>query len=175
MRVRSNFEKEQTRKRMRELARERSKNATDKGKNSERVGNLDSVVLDFLWGKYPRIIDVGFLGKYLCQEMPDAPHIKGYPRVNLQGSDFEIPFNRAKMLYLSHVSLSRSGIFPNSTNDDASHLCGNTRCVKPEHLVWEPHSINVSRTNCVGDIACDCGIHSFCNHDPKCIKLKCKK
>ncbi len=47
-------------------------------------------------------------------------------------------------------------------HDEASHLCGHSRCFNPRHLVWEPMGINASRNEC----------HHYnvpCNHEPKCI------
>ncbi len=158
---------------MKELGRERSAAATDKGRDATRIGKLNDEELDFLWNKNPRRLFAGHGGKYQCMEFPDAPHVKGYPRANFQGSSFAPPFNKAKMLYLSHVALARAGNHTTDKDDEASHLCGNSKCVAGGHLVWEPHKINVSRTSCVGDVECGCGkISSFCEHDPKCIKLK---
>lgn len=51
---------------------------------------------------------------------------------------------------------------------EGSHICGNARCINPEHLVWEPRDINVSRELCHN--------HKYasarkgpCTHTPRCI------
>lgn len=36
----------------------------------------------------------------------------------------------------------------------ASHLCHNRRCIRPEHLEWEPSWMNRLRDNCPGGDAC---------------------
>ncbi len=51
---------------------------------------------------------------------------------------------------------------PINEHDEASHLCGHSRCFNASHLVWEPMGINASRNEC----------HHYnvqCNHVPKCI------
>lgn len=42
-----------------------------------------------------------------------------------------------------------------------SHLCGRNECVNPDHLVLEPHVVNLSRNACSGEV---------CAHKVKCIK-----
>lgn len=31
---------------------------------------------------------------------------------------------------------------------DASHLCHNSECLNPDHIIFEPHSINMNRNMC---------------------------
>ena len=55
----------------------------------------------------------------------------------------------------------------------ASHLCGNPRCFKPDHIVDEDILANNRRKGCPGDVFCpDHGhlIVALCHHQPRCIK-----
>lgn len=54
-----------------------------------------------------------------------------------------------------------------------SHLCGNSNCFNPYHIVDEPQAVNNSRQGCLGFIVCDSHLivlHRLCQHDPPCIK-----
>jgi len=42
-----------------------------------------------------------------------------------------------------------------------SHLCGNPSCFNPDHIVYEPHIINISRIACCSE---------YCVHRNKCLK-----
>ena len=62
------------------------------------------------------------------------------------------------------VVLLSHGIEPVNEHDEASHLCGHSRCCRLEHLRWEPTAVNFSRNEC----------HLYglpCTHDPPCIPL----
>lgn len=37
---------------------------------------------------------------------------------------------------------------PNGDHLDISHLCHNPKCINPQHLILEPHSINIDRIFC---------------------------
>lgn len=53
---------------------------------------------------------------------------------------------------------------PQNEDDEASHICGNPRCVNPQHLLWERHAINHERDAC----------HRYgngCRHAPQCLPL----
>lgn len=47
-----------------------------------------------------------------------------------------------------------------------SHLCGRNACVNPDHLVLEPHALNLSRNSCCSE---------FCAHSVKCIQSAATK
>jgi hypothetical protein len=54
-----------------------------------------------------------------------------------------------------------------------SHLCDNTKCFNPDHLVDESLEDNNGRKGCWGDVYCPEHGHvivSFCTHIPKCIR-----
>ncbi len=54
-----------------------------------------------------------------------------------------------------------------------SHLCHNTRCFNPDHLIAEISSANIGRNTCQSQtwISCPCCEHKFnpCRHSPQCI------
>lgn len=67
----------------------------------------------------------------------------------------------------THIVLIAEGRLPTNKFDHASHLCGNRKCVKSEHLVWEMPHLNVSRDLClVHDFHCD----GECPHEPPCVR-----
>jgi hypothetical protein len=60
-------------------------------------------------------------------------------------------------------------------DEEASHLCNNTKCMVFEHVVWEPKLNNQQRKNC--PIWTDCSHEEHCmkkvwvcSHEPPCIK-----
>ena len=46
---------------------------------------------------------------------------------------------------------------------EASHLCNNSRCIEPTHLILESHQINSERHHCFMQRVCTR------NHEPACI------
>lgn len=60
---------------------------------------------------------------------------------------------------------------------DASHLCGNglRGCVRPEHIIIEPHEVNLDRKDCHKLTQCPCPcakvhrVRPVCNHTPNCL------
>ena len=61
--------------------------------------------------------------------------------------------------------LAVTGMTP-KPGEDVSHLCHNSKCCNTEHLVIEPHAINMSRQRCPGTIT----VEYSCPHK-KCNKL----
>jgi len=57
---------------------------------------------------------------------------------------------------------------PPLSGDEASHLCGNPRCVRKEHMWWESGPVNQTRKCCHIYL----GLHPTytCPHTPACIK-----
>jgi hypothetical protein len=56
-----------------------------------------------------------------------------------------------------------------------SHLCGNTKCYNPQHLIEESALQNNARKNCLVWVDCPhcnagTGVIMTCTHDPRCIK-----
>jgi len=73
------------------------------------------------------------------------------------------------------IELSKQG---NGTGiTEASHLCGEPRCISIEHLWLEVEAVNKSRDRCKGTIESTCnGCKQvkrvvLCQHEPKCVKV----
>lgn len=65
-------------------------------------------------------------------------------------------------LSMAAIILLAQGHRPQHEYDEASHVCGEPRCVTAAHLVWEPIDTNVSRVLCH-----DYGVE--CTHTPPCL------
>jgi len=89
----------------------------------------------------------------------------GYIQLSLNGAN--------KCVLLHEVVLWSKGEFVRY-GEQISHLCSNTKCCNPSHIVSEASEINQSRKNCLVWINCghsDCKIpYSICQHKPRCIK-----
>lgn len=68
-----------------------------------------------------------------------------------------------KMTHVAMVTKARR--LPKFSTDEASHLCGNSRCVNHDHLCWESGIVNQSRNLCHNEGRC----LSRLAHDPPCI------
>lgn len=65
-------------------------------------------------------------------------------------------------MQFTSIVLHGNGHYPQHEWDEASHLCGEPRCINIDHLRWEPLHINASRKYC----------HAYgqpCTHVPQCI------
>lgn len=89
------------------------------------LGERDTVLARFL--KHTRIYEG-------CWEW-DNPRHNGYGRMILRGGGQILAHRLAYQLF-------RGPLDPALTID---HLCGNTACVRPDHLEQVPHSVNVAR------------------------------
>jgi len=79
------------------------------------------------------------------------------------------PKGAEKVKYYCHViaAMKRVGRAPRD-EEEASHLCGNPRCVRPEHLAFDKDGlVNKSRGCCQLYL----GVHPTytCPHEPMCI------
>ena len=63
----------------------------------------------------------------------------------------------------------KSTVFP--TDLEASHLCHMKACINTEHLIAEPHDINMSRVKCFNESQRLGNHYCFDNHEgyPKCL------
>jgi hypothetical protein len=71
-------------------------------------------------------------------------------------------YNYNDGLTYAAIVLLASGRTPRNEHDEASHVCGVSRCFNSAHLVWEPLGVNASRNEC----------HHYgckCVHDPPCV------
>lgn len=55
---------------------------------------------------------------------------------------------------------------------DVSHLCGNERCINPNHLHYEPSVINQRRKGCKGSILVEC---DHCHSKKRVILCECSE
>jgi hypothetical protein len=85
------------------------------------------------------------------------------PRTNRPARTFCVPGQRAQSrMQFTSIVLHGNGYYPTHEWDEASHLCGEPRCICLAHLRWEPLHINASRKYC----------HAYgqpCTHTPVCI------
>ena len=84
--------------------------------------------------------------------------------------------------YAHHLALIHAGAWSDvfwvhckdAGDYEISHICHNTRCFNPEHLMAEPKAENLARNSCQGltwiQCPCPCG-HRFnpCQHPVPCI------
>jgi len=74
---------------------------------------------------------------------------------------------------IHHISTAATGINTEYLTSalDVSHLCGNTRCWNPHHLVSEDRESNLLRRSCPGDIVDGEGsvVHNCLCRQTKCI------
>lgn len=76
--------------------------------------------------------------------------------------------------YCTHIALRAVQNFPLPQHKvtDASHLCHNPKCVRPEHIIIvESRKSNHARKNCLHKIDCPCceEVILVCKHQPPCI------
>lgn len=96
-------------------------------------------------------------------------HTGGYVQVTFskkENKDLEGDFPRTRTFQATHLVLRQAGLEPPTKNRfcyTASHRCGNSGCVRLEHLLWERMDVNYSRRLCHS-----LGI-SECEHDPPCL------
>lgn len=136
--------------------------------SSGAVNNLTQLDAEELWLRVKR--EKRIVGKAGCWVHPNKPNNKGYVQVAKDIS---------KKVYTHHLAVRMvfgSDEVPTDRNQNVSHLCGNSSCCNPEHLVVESAEANHARKNCcvVRSVTCPCGCqHTFdvsvCEHTPPCI------
>lgn len=159
-----------------QLQRKRKKeNAKDRGRDAKRLQRLSAEQLHYLYDKVLSRTE----HSPFCWEVKDE-HLQsnGYPRhiqigwAQLQGDWDYKDMTQYQFFVPSQVMLAANGYFPESSHDEASHLCANPKCVNPNHLVWEDHTKNDARKKCVVHAVCShCGARQvLCSHVPPCVK-----
>ena len=109
-----------------------------------------------------------------CWEYRGSVNTSNYPQVYLKrNSNLHLTGRAVQTAFPLHgiAIYAATGNF--SSTLQVSHLCDNTRCFNPAHLVYESAAVNNSRKGCWGDICCpDHGhvIVQFCAHSPKCVR-----
>jgi len=77
------------------------------------------------------------------------------------------PFPTCRTFQATHISLIQDGSLPPMDQwqlYQASHLCGYSDCVRPDHLRWERIDVNFARRMCHVF-----GAFEACPHEPACI------
>jgi len=78
---------------------------------------------------------------------------------------------------LVQIQLFAAGVYPRTSEDEASHLCHNNFCINPDHIIWELHPDNHDRDRCrhTRDILCpNCAcVFTICDHKPECRPCTC--
>lgn len=69
-----------------------------------------------------------------CELSKFKPNSGGYPVIRADG----------KVRY-HHIVICEAMNGPRPKGEEASHLCGNKRCVEPTHLIWETPIENNAR------------------------------
>lgn len=128
-----------------------------------------------------------------CQAAPNKTGLTRKLRMSLGGSmgTIEVPkgYPRVKigqqMVYAHHISFMAANVeernksmFQSSWRDttmEISHICGNPKCVNPNHLLLEPEQFNKHRDACHAlafNFSCpSCSsVIDTCPHVPRCIK-----
>jgi len=87
-----------------------------------------------------------------------------------------VSFGQNLSILLAHVAYSTKGPWQQVRSWDVSHLCSESRCVRPDHIVVEQEMVNHSRKNCLkhGYISNKEGVVKhmwYCSHEPPCFKL----
>jgi len=108
---------------------------------------------------------------------------RGRPRasyqVYTQGRNERVTVSgaRAAVIFSLIQSLRANGgvgdiEWPYPAHFEASHLCHQANCIRPDHIVMETKEDNLSRNGCPGVVFCpDCPIVlNGCAHSPPCIR-----
>lgn len=102
-----------------------------------------------------------------CKEWNGACTESGYGRKRVTWPDGKKSMERThRLIYMAQHKIHYSEL--KNKNEfgeqlDVSHLCNNKKCIEVDHLVHEPHSINMDRNECFK--------HGHCSkvHSPHCI------
>lgn len=115
-----------------------------------------------------------------CLERAGGANTRGYIQINGKEG-----YTYNKLMLAHHAALFAIGELPEvpAPGDkewECSHRCHNKRCVKPDHLEWESHSVNMNRNGCNPWVKCRCdhaGVADVgcgkwvlaCQHSPPCL------
>ena len=80
----------------------------------------------------------------------------------------KLSFSNGKFIYVTahramYMCIKQISFIPR--NYEISHLCHNSRCIRPDHLNMEPHAINMERLRCTHSLPKKClghGIYPDC-------------
>lgn len=92
-------------------------------------------------------------------------------RGDLQGQYYRTSFRSKKIFNYNAVA---KAFYGPTEGLDISHLCGNSLCIRPNHLHYESHDINMDRIKCTGILYIkhkDRYIPECCKHNPRCKRV----
>lgn len=124
--------------------------------SSGAVNQLTDSEASNLWTRVVR--DKRVKGKAGCWIHPNKPNTKGYVQVALSID---------KKVYTHHLAMRMTkgkDSIPKDRSRNISHLCMNSSCCNPDHIVVESAEENHARKNCSVKkiVTCPCGCaHSF--------------
>lgn len=154
--------------------------AVEKGSDATRFKRVTREELEhmasliFFTVTIPNNVDPDLDSSFLCWEAQETYHGRSALRHvkigsrNLRSKPHITEFTKFR---IGGVMMALEGRFATAKNDDVSHLCGNWKCCRASHLVWESRKKNLQRNNCPGQVICAHGCWcNACVHEPKCVK-----
>lgn len=113
-----------------------------------------------------------------CYISSKVPRSDGYIRFSITKGSTKQAFGYVcgeRSFYLHHLAWYATGhIMPTPVSQHLSHLCGDSRCYNPDHLVVESPQENNQRKGCLVAVQCPCPCQNsfwLCGHTPKCIPI----
>ena len=152
--------------------------ATDKGRDATRLERLSEYQLMVLYSKLPsmtvntRNLDVAD-ELYFCYDGTGPQTSDGYLRafrLPVRARRHDEAFGWSTNFRPGQVVLVCNGEFAENIDDEASHLCGNPKCLRSSHLIWETSKANQNRKGCPGVVRTGDGQQlTICEHKPTCM------
>ena len=118
---------------------------------------------DHLSAKFVKKCDFN-VGEFNCMIWNGAKYVSGYGKCYIKWVDGETSFEKAHrvafVLKLKKTKVEFNNWMEQSEQKlECSHTCGRKLCVNVEHLVVEPHFVNMERNHCFAQGSCT-GLHS---------------
>lgn len=156
----------------------------DQGKDVTRTSRLSELQLYVLYNKIPDTVrnenGLSMENEYFhCYETSGRLNWDGYPCALTLPAKYITETDKFSSLTqfkpTAVVLAVEKGEFAKDPQQHASHLCGNRRCFRGDHLIWESAEDNQNRKGCVGIlrtvVRAEVTDIMVCRHEPKCIIL----
>ena len=105
-------------------------------------------------------------GRHGCTEWTGGREHGVYGKKSVVWPDGKKKIERVHRLSYMHAHHILRDEMPNKNSQgerlDVSHICHNPICLKPEHLILEPHSLNMDRMGCRMRNLCTKDHHPHC-------------